>query len=363
MSPKSQMPRTGPVGIKDIARATGVSIGTVDRALHDKPGVSVETRAKVLAAATSLGYKPNLAARHLKAGTNLRIAAQLPAEIAQFWDSLREGIREAARPFEPVLSVEFQSYPRMGDGDVPLIEQALAQGVDGLIVAPGDPASIGPWLKKAVKKGVAVACVVTDAPDTNRLTSVSAEPATVGAMAGELMTRFLPGEGRLAFFTGWLGTQDHADKLRGFEESLKQVGGRLRIGTVVEAHDDERQGYKQALKLLKSSKELRGIYVSTVNSLPVLRALEEAGRVRDVTVVTTDLFPELVPWIRCGAVAATVYQRPQSQGRLAVQALYRYLVEGEAPPEQIKVVPHIVMRSNLDLVLERVPAEKNGHQG
>ena len=46
------------VGIKDIARALGVSTGTVDRALHGKPEVSAATRARVLGMAESLGYRP-----------------------------------------------------------------------------------------------------------------------------------------------------------------------------------------------------------------------------------------------------------------------------------------------------------------
>jgi len=94
-----------------------------------------------------------------------------------------------------------------------------------------------------------------------------------------------------------------------------------------------------------------------VNSLPVLRAAEEAGRLKGLTVVTTDLFPELVEWIRAGKVAATVYQRPVSQGRMALQALYQFLVNGVRPPSRLRVVPHLVMRSNLDLFLERLPVD------
>ncbi len=46
---------------------------------------------------------------------------------------------------------------------------------------------------------------------------------------------------------------------------------------------------------------------------------------------------------------------PLSQGRVALQALYQFLVDGTCPPPRIKVVPHVVMRSNLDLFLERLP--------
>jgi LacI family transcriptional regulator len=355
----SQRPASSP-GIKDIAQAVGVSIGTVDRALHDKPGVSPATRARVLEAASALGYRPNLAARYLKSPRQLRISVQLPERIALFWDSLRDGIREAAQPFAPALEVDFRTYPRPGDGDVPLFEEALRDGVDGLIVAPGNPAALLPHLRRAARQKVPVVCVVTDAPERERLTAVSADPFTVGAVAGELLTKFLPRGGEVAFVTGWLSMQDHAEKLRGFSSSLRLAGTALTLGPVIQAHDDEEEAYRHTLGVLRARSRLKGIYVSTVNSLPVLRAAEEAGRLTGMTVVTTDLFPELVEWIRAGKVAATVYQRPISQGRLALQALYQYLMNGTPPPPRLRVVPHLVMRSNLDLFLERLQVDREG---
>jgi LacI family transcriptional regulator len=140
------------IGIKDIAQALGVSTGTVDRALHAKPGINPMTRARVLRMAESLGYRPNLAARYLKSRRVLRISVHLPREIALFWDSLREGIREAATLFEPTLQVDFRDYPRLGEGDTELFEQALSDGTNGLIIAPGDPAALRPWIRKAAQK-------------------------------------------------------------------------------------------------------------------------------------------------------------------------------------------------------------------
>ena len=346
-----------PVGIKDIAKALDISTGTVDRALHAKPGINPMTRARVLRMAESLGYRPNLAARYLKSRKHLRISVHLPLEIALFWDSLRDGIRDAAAPFAPTLQVEFRSYPRLGEGDVPLFEQALREGTNGLIIAPGNPATLRSCIRKAARRDIAVMCVVTDAPDTERLTAVSADPFTVGAVAGELLSRYLPAGGRLAFFTGWLGTEDHAEKLRGFEASLKSSRSAVHLGPVVEAHDDPREGYRRALKLLRANRDLKGIYVSTVNSLPVLQAAEQEGRLQNLTIVTTDLFPELVEWVRAGKVAATLYQRPLTQGRLALQALHQYLLDGTCPPPRIAVAPHVVMRSNLNLFLDRLPVD------
>lgn len=51
--------------LREMAEQLGVSIATVSRAMNDKPGVSSETRARVLALAQELHYQPNLAARSL----------------------------------------------------------------------------------------------------------------------------------------------------------------------------------------------------------------------------------------------------------------------------------------------------------
>ena len=291
MAREPKLRPAGPIGIKDIARELGISIGTVDRALNGKPDISAATRERVLELAKRLGYTPNLAARYLQSRKPVRISVHLPRRIALFWDALRDGIREAAAPFAPALHVDYRTYPHLGDGDIPLLEEALANGTNGLIIAPGNPTALAPHLREAARRNIPVVCVVTDAPDSPRLLSVSADPFTVGAVAGELLGRFTPGTGQVGFFTGWLATQDHADKLRGFVASLSASSPGLSLGPIIEAHDDEREAHRRARDVLRAHPQLRGLYVSTVNSMPVLRAAEQEGRLDGLTVVTTDLVP------------------------------------------------------------------------
>jgi len=100
-----------------MAEALGVSIGTVDRALHDRPGINEQTRAKILDLAGSLGYRPNLAARFLSSRKQLRIGVNLPREIASFFDLVRSGIEEAVRSVETSdVRMIHRSYPWMADG-------------------------------------------------------------------------------------------------------------------------------------------------------------------------------------------------------------------------------------------------------
>jgi LacI family transcriptional regulator len=78
------------VGIHKIAELAKVSIGTVDRALHNRAGISEATRKKILRIAKKLSYTPHPAARILSVGSaNLRIGVCIPKEIHFFYDQMR----------------------------------------------------------------------------------------------------------------------------------------------------------------------------------------------------------------------------------------------------------------------------------
>ena len=342
------------VGIKDIAKALGISIGTVDRAIHSRGGINAITKERVLKMAKTLDYKPNLAARYLKAPRQVRVSVNLPARIASFFDAVRAGIRDAASPFHAGVDLQFRTHPALGEGDEELFREALDDGSKGIIIAPGHPAQLKVWIRRAAQRRIPVVCVATDAPGTERLTAVSAEPFISGAIVGELLDRIVRESGTVGVFTGDLSTIDHSEKVRGLKHSLGSLNGSLTVSGVIETHDDETTAYQQTRKLVSHDRALRAIYVSTANSIAVIRALEELDPERRIALVTTDLFPQLVPFLKSGRILATIYQRPESQGRMAFEALYKFLVEGKCPPHRIKLNPHIVMRSNLELFLDRV---------
>ena len=76
-------------GVKEIARRANVSIGTVDRVLHNRTGVSKMTKHKILAIMKELDYQPNILARRLASKKVLRFASLIPAisSETEFWDA------------------------------------------------------------------------------------------------------------------------------------------------------------------------------------------------------------------------------------------------------------------------------------
>lgn len=343
------------IGIKDIAKALKISLGTVDRALHDRPGVSPKTRDLVLKMAEQLGYKPNLAAQALKLNRRLSVSVVLPKHIAHFFDPLREGIRaEAASTVGANLSLEFFEYPRLGGGDIEVFRKAAQKRSDGIIFLPGDVRKYEPLIHKASRVGVALMCVGSDAPNTERMGAVSVHASISGAIAAELLSHTLTSEAEVAIFTGELSMLDHVEKLRGFAAALAVIAPHLTLLPALESHDRPRDAYRQALEMMQKKPRPDGIYISTANSIPVLQALEELGLLGKVKVVTTDLFRELIPLIETGKVLATLYQRPYTQGKIALKNLLAFLLRDHEPPLIVQLAPHVVFRTNLALFKNQI---------
>ena len=340
-------------GIHKIAQLAKVSIGTVDRALHGRPGISQSTRTKVLRIAKQLAYKPHPAARALSIGrAPLRIGVCIPEEIHFFYDQMRAGIFDEANRVSGLgLDIVYRPVPRLGEDEKSRINDLLTSQVSAMIITPGDPKIVGPLIRRAENSGIRVVCTTTDAPRSRRSSVVSVDPKLSGKLAAELMTKFLVPGAQAAVVTGMLSTEEHRSKAQGFREAFENGSGG-KVVAVLEAHESEQESYRKTHTLLDRQPELLGIYVSTVNCLPVCRALQERKLGGKVRLITTDLFRQMIPYLESGTIAASIYQDPYLQGQTAVRILVDHFTRGAAIAPTCYLNPGIVLRSNIGLFRE-----------
>jgi LacI family transcriptional regulator len=346
--------------IIDIARAVGVSTATVSRALHDDQNVTDKTKSRVLRMAKKMGFKPNLAARYLSSKRSLRFSVNTLQGTTSFWNEVRTGIEEERQSLDlRNVQLEYRTYPQLGDGEFAAFEEAMQAGVDGIISFPSNPDSMMPLMRVAYRARIPVVYVATDAPATGRLAVVQVDTFASGSLAADFMGRLVRQPGKVAVTLFRAAITEHAEKYKAFRDTICRFYPALSVLEPIEDHDIERISYEKTRDIIDQHADLTGIYVTTEASMPVIRAARDAGVLDKLTIITTDLFPDLVKQLRAGAVAATIYQRPRTQGRMAFRTLYQYLIEGEKPVSQITFAPHIVMRGNLDFFLERITETKS----
>lgn len=347
------------IGIREIARLAGVSPGTVDRALHSRRGITDETRLRILAIAENMGYSPDLAARALSTGrAPVQIGICIPREIHHYFDHLLQGMLVEARRFARLgVQIIYSPTERFGSDDVRKATELLNRRPDVLIIAPGSPQALTPVIDDAEAGGIRVICVDTDAPASKRSTLVSVDAGVCGKLAAELMTGFLSSDSEVVVITGMLGLENHARSAQSFVESYAEYNPGSPAAKVIEAHEDEDEAFRKCYALLTEHSSIAGIYVNTVNCLPVCRAISARGLSGRIRLIASDLFTDMIPYFDKGTVSASIHGRPYALGETSIRLAVDHIVNDKPLPLSHRLMPHVVMRSNCRLFHEvRRPA-------
>ena len=127
------------IRIKDIAKLAGVSVGTVDRVLHNRGRVSEDALQKVTAVMNQIDYKPNLIARTLGSNKNYRIAALIPDPTRDpYWAQTNLGIIQAQTEWAQygviVDTFPFDLYNK--DSFHRIARAVVEEHPDGIVIAP-----------------------------------------------------------------------------------------------------------------------------------------------------------------------------------------------------------------------------------
>lgn len=345
------------ITIKDIARIAHVSRGTVDRALNRRGDISQKTRQLILQIASEQRYRPHLAARALVMGrSQLSIGVCIPREIRFFYDQVRDGILEEAHRFESVgIKVIYRPFERLGMGEHEQIQQMLKNDIKALIMTPGVDRSLCALINGAEKRKIRVVCVAGDIADSFRSTAVSSDAELNGRCAAELMGKFIHGKAGVVIFTGMLQSEIQSKEVSSFSSAFEQFSNGGKVIEVIENHESEEEAFEKCSSLLRRVRRIDGMYISTANCLPVCAALDAAGLADRVKLVTTDLYPDMVPWFERGTILASVYQRPYTQGQTAVRLIVDHIVSGHPFPPAFYLSPSVVLRSNLHTFREVSP--------
>jgi LacI family transcriptional regulator len=342
------------IGVREIAKLANVSPGTVDRALHARRGISEGTRKRILKIAESAGYTPDMAARALSLGrVPISIGVCIPQQINHYFGQLLSGILTEARRLERLgIQIICRPTARLGLEEVQRFRELLDEKVEAILMVPGDPDRLTSLIDTAEKNGVRVVCVDTDAPASHRSVVVSVNAEMAGKLAAELMSGFVPRGSPVAVVTGMMNTHDHAEKTNGFCGLFPQLSGGGNVVEIVEAHEKEEEAFQKCFALLEQQKCLAGLYVNTVNCLPVCRAICARGLSGKIALVATDLFSGMTPYFENGTIRASIHGRPYVQGELAMRLIVDHLTNHCPLPSAYYISPHVVMRSNLNLFRE-----------
>jgi LacI family transcriptional regulator len=357
--------------VKEIARLAGVSIGTVDRVLHDRGGVSADTKERVDEIIASLGYEPNILARQLSLNKTYTFRAVLPRsdQDSGYWSLCLAGLRRAERdlaPYRAALRVdEFDRYDRVAYRE--LLEDLVGDPCDGLLIAPVLPDELLPALSRLGCSGegrsngpVPYAFFDGDLEGASPVVAIAQDAFRGGYLAGRLMS-LLADRGRpLVALSAHAGDRHISRRIDGFRAFFRDAASGSESGRsrdraappeveAVECLDLEDAEARDAFleALFRDREGLAGVLVANSSGHLVGDWLVGRGLKDGCALISWDMVPDNARSLAEGSIDCVVSQRPAEQAREGLELLFRAVVRGEAAAARASIPLEVYFKENI----------------
>ena len=326
------------ITVYDIANELGVSVGTVDRALHNRQGISDESRKRVMELVERSGYKPNKAARYLSLkNRKYKIGVIIQRNPEFYWGNVRNGIKSAVNELADfgleVILLEIdkkRSYKDISEKVNTLIES----NVDAIALVPPNNKLVTGLISDVSKKGIAVATLNDDIENSERIFYVGPHMRQSGRIVGELMGRFIGGKGKVIIVSGVVESFVYQERVEGFREILEEKFSDVKIAATCNCNygvmgDDADSVIKG---ILTNSSDINGIYnvdgETLYNTGCLIRSMGISDR---ITLIGHEIYDKVEELIKEGCIQACISQDPYVQGYHIIKHLFRYLTEKKLP--------------------------------
>ena len=260
--------KTAAATIHDVAARAGVSVATVSRVLNGKELVREETSRQVRAAAESLRYVPNVAARSLSIRRSQTIGIVLPDVHGEFFSEVIRGIDLAARAegYHILVSGSHSDPVQMLE-----VVDAMRGRVDGLVVMAPD-VTLAP-LEELRARDMPVVLLNSSGPNRDAITIDNYG----GARA---MMRHLHGLGhsRIAFVRGPQHNADARERLRGYRHAMRGLAATSLRALECSGDFTEESGFAAGRRMAASKPRPTAVFAANDSmAVGVLASLAAAG--------------------------------------------------------------------------------------
>ena len=344
--------------LKDIASQSGVSIGTVDRVLHDRGEVAEKTRDKVLEIARKLNYTPNLMARVLKSKKPYNIVSLLPRSTEEntFWVKHPVGMAKAMAELEPFpVNLTKVNFDMLSENDfVNETHRVLELNPDGVILAPIFKKESITFCAELKSRDIPLVYVDGFIPETDFLAYIGENVFQSGKVAGQL-TKMINPRGKdilLLNLSKNLQNVHHLNnRTKGFLSYFD--GDKSSVGEIVSLNIPNAAGDYLRLELDKAfarHPDIGSIFITGSKSFKIADYFLENGH-KLVNIIGYDLLERNVMHLKKGNISFLIGQRPEEQTYKGVKKLFDFLSTNKLPEKMEYLPVDIITSENVDFFL------------
>ncbi|MDR1489658.1 MAG: sugar ABC transporter substrate-binding protein [Desulfovibrio sp.] len=252
-----------------------------------------------------------------------------------FFLNMIDGAEEAVKLLPGVsLKCVGPETPYSVEEQMQLMEQAITDGVDAILIAPADSKAIVPAVEKANKAGILVATPNTKAYGGNILTWTGVDNYQVGYELGTALCNAVNGKGNVLLIEGTPGNSTSEERVEGYKDAFKKFPD-IKLLDSQPANFNREKGMQLMENWLQKYKKIDA--VGSINKDMTMGAVEAAklaGRDKEMVHITFDVDNDALEALENGSILLTGAQNERSQIALAMSACYLALNGYKVPPVQ-----------------------------
>lgn len=342
---------SGLIGIKEIARRAKVSIGTVDRVIHNRRGVSEETKKRVKEIINEINYQPNLLAQRLASRKTLRLATLIPmgSEETSFWNAPLQGIDQAiaeVNHFGVVVEKYFYDQNYI-DSFVAQTKLILKSKPDGLLLAPSFIEESVVFTAQCKRLKIPYVLMDSDLPNKESLTYIGPNLYHSGYLGAHLVSYLIKESEKILIVNISKEIDNHhhlLQKEKGFRAYFESKGQGDCV-VKVDINQTDFSSIEQYLNLeFKRIEGIKVVFVTNSRVSGVAHYLEKIDK--NVILIGYDYLEENINYLKKDVIDFLICQKPIEQAYKGVMALYQHLAFS-TPVEKIHFMPiDIITKEN-----------------
>jgi len=343
----------GKVRIKDIAEIANVSIGTVDRVIHNRGQVSDATREKIRSLLEEHNYKPDILASSLALKREVRLAVVMPGSVSghAFWKLPVKGVDRALEELSGYnLSVDAYYFDQFNRNDfVRKMKKFPFQDIHGVLFAPVFRDDSIEFIKRCKAEKVPVVLFNSLLEEAPYSSFVGQDAFHSGYVAAKLISYGLENRGDVAIINMSARTDHYAHLItreKGFRSFFELHSERLEnlISIDLNGVDDER--FKRKLDETFEHHRIGGLFVTNSRVYKVAEYLADRGAM-GVRLVGYDLLPESVEYLKRDFIDFLISQKPEDQAFKGLTSLFNLVAFHREQPREQYMPIDIITRENL----------------
>lgn len=254
-----------------------------------------------------------------KSASELVVGVSVSTLNNPFFVSMQDGINQLATENKTTVKfVDAQDDSAKQSNDV---DDLIQQKVDILLINPVDSSAIVPAVEAANKANIPVIAIDRSSESGTLLTTVASNNAEGGKMAAEFIMEQIGEQGNVVVLEGVPGASATRERGKGFDEFSKE---HLNVLDQQTANFNRAEGLTVMENMLQANSDIQAVFAQ--NDEMALGALEALGKGQELIVVGFDGTADGIKAIEEGRMSATIAQKPEEMGRLALQAAYDYFM-------------------------------------